>query len=83
MCINGSHRLYSYPSEMPLNRIVISNFLADPVGYHPDANAFPLHLSCYENMCVTDRNGTIVQNGDSVILIKDLKVRSMNSTLKR
>lgn len=34
-------------------------------------------------MEVKDSNGNLLQDGDSVILIKDLKVRGMNSTLKR
>ena len=32
---------------------------------------------------VRDSNGTILQNGDSVQLIKDLKVKGSSTTLKR
>jgi protein PhnA len=34
-------------------------------------------------MDVTDSNGNILANGDSVILIKDLKVKGAGQTLKR
>ncbi len=34
-------------------------------------------------MEVKDSNGNVLQDGDSVILIKDLKVKGMNTTLKR
>lgn len=34
-------------------------------------------------MEVKDSNGTILQNGDSVTLIKDLKVKGSSVTLKR
>ena len=34
-------------------------------------------------MEVKDSNGTILQNGDSVTLIKDLKVKGSSITLKR
>ena len=30
-----------------------------------------------------DSNGTLLQDGDSVVLIKDLKVKGTSSTLKR
>ncbi len=32
---------------------------------------------------VKDSNGTLLQDGDSVTLIKDLKVKGANTTLKR
>lgn len=34
-------------------------------------------------MTVRDSNGTELQNGDSVLLIKDLKVKGTSVTLKR
>lgn len=34
-------------------------------------------------MDVKDSNGNALQDGDSVILIKDLKVKGMSTTLKR
>ena len=34
-------------------------------------------------MDVKDSNGTLLNEGDSVILIKDLKVKGTSSTLKR
>jgi protein PhnA len=36
-----------------------------------------------EDIEVKDSNGTILQDGDSVTLIKDLKVKGANTTLKR
>ncbi len=32
---------------------------------------------------VKDSNGTLLQDGDSVLLIKDLKVKGANTTIKR
>ena len=32
---------------------------------------------------VKDANGTVLQNGDSVVLIKDLKVKGSSTTLKQ
>lgn len=32
---------------------------------------------------VKDSNGNILKNGDSVVLIKDLKVKGANTTIKR
>ena len=48
-------------------------------------------LSCPDQMCDTgrmetqtrDSNGTILENGDSVQLIKDLKVKGTSTTLKQ
>ncbi|MBP6856352.1 MAG: alkylphosphonate utilization protein [Candidatus Pacebacteria bacterium] len=34
-------------------------------------------------METTDSNGTVLQNGDSVQLIKDLKVKGTSTTLKK
>lgn len=34
-------------------------------------------------MDVKDSNGTLLQDGDSVTIIKDLKVKGSSSTLKR
>ena len=34
-------------------------------------------------MAVRDSNGTILNDGDSVTVIKDLKVKGANATLKR
>lgn len=34
-------------------------------------------------METTDSNGTVLQNGDSVQLIKDLKVKGTSATLKK
>lgn len=36
-----------------------------------------------DDMKVVDCNGNPLQNGDSVTLIKDLKVKGANTTLKR
>ncbi len=32
---------------------------------------------------VKDSNGTVLKDGDSVVLIKDLKVKGANTTIKR
>lgn len=36
-----------------------------------------------EDIIVKDSNGTLLKDGDSVTLIKDLKVKGANVTLKR
>ncbi len=36
-----------------------------------------------DDLIVKDSNGTALQDGDSVILTKDLKVKGANTTLKR
>lgn len=36
-----------------------------------------------EEIVVKDSNGTVLQEGDSVTLIKDLPVKGANTTLKR
>lgn len=36
-----------------------------------------------EEIIVRDSNGTVLQEGDSVTLIKDLPVKGANTTLKR
>lgn len=36
-----------------------------------------------EEIVVKDSNGTVLQEGDSVTLIKDLPVKGANATLKR
>lgn len=41
------------------------------------------YIPNYLNMEVKDSNGTILSEGDSVKLIKDLKVRGTSTTLKR
>lgn len=41
-------------------------------------NFLPLHI-----MDVKDSNGNLLADGDSVVLIKDLKVKGTTTTLKR
>ena len=45
-----------------------------------------LYLTCYatdEKMSTKDSNGTELADGDSVSIIKDLKVKGASATLKR
>ncbi len=42
-----------------------------------------MHKSIDMDIIVKDSNGNVLKDGDSVTLIKDLKVRGTSSTLKR
>ena len=52
-------------------------------GHFYDSKPLILSFSPHSIMDVRDSNGTILKDGDSVTLIKDLKVKGTSVTLKR
>ncbi|APO70516.1 PhnA protein (plasmid) [Rhizobium gallicum] len=52
-------------------------------GRHGIRQRFPCQATGAKNMIVKDSNGTPLQDGDSVTLIKDLKVKGTSVTLER
>lgn len=58
-----------------------SNYVCADCGYEwPMAEAAPAEDDA--EALVKDANGNVLQNGDSVVLIKDLKVKGSSITLK-
>lgn len=57
------------------------NYVCADCGYE-----WPMQASAAqedENAVIKDSNGTVLQDGDSVVLIKDLKVKGSSITLKQ
>jgi protein PhnA len=57
-----------------------ANFVCADCGYEWPATAAP--AAAEDDDVVRDSNGTILANGDAVVLIKDLKVKGSSITLK-
>jgi protein PhnA len=52
------------------------NYVCDICGYE-----WPAEIAETSEI-ITDANGSVLQNGDAVVLIKDLKVKGSSSSLK-